>query len=258
LENEDENLTYPELIDYLKEIGNKDDGQLTKIYEKQRGVWMGNHQDKTEIVLSTMHKVKGLEYDCVIVPPSFSSLPIKNEGLTSYQIAELIEEERRLAYVAYTRAKFRLQIYLFHRELALRNSEPFEISKKEGQKLGVPAISDLKKLNIGWAAEFNSFNILRINEYLKKEIKAGTSVKVSGMQIYNESGKVIGKLSSKWLGTKNTFDYKGYIVNEIVVWTYDDSVKSDEKNNTTFANNWCQEAREKGYVYLVDFAGFGK
>ena len=59
------------------------------------------------VVLSTMHSSKGLEYRIVFLADA-------NEGITPYKKAVLpeeIEEERRLFYVAMTRAKELL--YLF-------------------------------------------------------------------------------------------------------------------------------------------------
>ncbi len=58
------------------------------------------------IALHTMHGAKGLEFDTVFIIGA-------NEGNTPYRKAKLekeIEEERRLFYVAMTRAKRALQI----------------------------------------------------------------------------------------------------------------------------------------------------
>lgn len=57
--------------------------------------------------LSTMHSAKGLEYDIVIIMDA-------NEGITPHKRAVLksdIEEERRMFYVAVTRARKRLYIF---------------------------------------------------------------------------------------------------------------------------------------------------
>lgn len=58
------------------------------------------------VVLSTMHASKGLEYDTVFIMDA-------NEGITPHEKAvmeEDLEEERRLFYVAMTRAKNNLLI----------------------------------------------------------------------------------------------------------------------------------------------------
>ena len=60
------------------------------------------------VELSTMHGAKGLEYDTVIIMDA-------NEGIVPHKKSVLkadIEEERRMFYVAVTRAKRRL--YIFH------------------------------------------------------------------------------------------------------------------------------------------------
>ena len=64
-------------------------------------------QDEDYLVLSTVHSAKGMEWDTVyvlnVVDGSFPS-----EFATGR--AELIEEERRLLYVAMTRARNELQL----------------------------------------------------------------------------------------------------------------------------------------------------
>jgi len=72
----------------------------------QQKQWQ-DKQKRKGVVLSTMHSSKGLEYETVI-------LPDVNEGLTPYKKAvseEELEEERRMYYVAMTRAKKYLYVY---------------------------------------------------------------------------------------------------------------------------------------------------
>lgn len=64
-----------------------------------------NHIDSVQVV--TMHSAKGLEFEAVFIPDA-------NEGITPHKKAALeadIEEERRLFYVAMTRAIRRLYIF---------------------------------------------------------------------------------------------------------------------------------------------------
>ena len=59
------------------------------------------------VMLATMHSAKGLEYEVVI-------LPDVNEGITPYKKAvseDELEEERRMFYVAMTRAKQYLHVF---------------------------------------------------------------------------------------------------------------------------------------------------
>lgn len=75
------------------------------------------NQDRDGVAVTTMHSAKGLEYEVVFIPEA-------NEGLAPYKKAVLpenIEEERRMFYVAMTRARHHLHIYsvkrYFNREL---------------------------------------------------------------------------------------------------------------------------------------------
>lgn len=68
--------TWKDMVEYIKEIASKDDGgQVYKIYDNYRTerILQG---DMLTLVLTTMHKVKGLEFDVVLITPSFSNLPL--------------------------------------------------------------------------------------------------------------------------------------------------------------------------------------
>ena len=68
---------------------------------------MSDHQSAQKIILMTMHASKGLEFDTVIIPDLV-------EGLTPrHGKNEEMEEERRLVYVAMTRAKKNLILTAF-------------------------------------------------------------------------------------------------------------------------------------------------
>ncbi len=56
------------------------------------------------VLITTMHRAKGLEWDCVIVPCCWDScMPMPSEDMQ-------IESERRLFYVALTRARKHLYL----------------------------------------------------------------------------------------------------------------------------------------------------
>jgi RecQ family ATP-dependent DNA helicase len=269
LEEQDENQMIDNLIDFITELTFRDDGQLYKIYEKHlAAIGYANHE--IEIVLTTMHKVKGLEFDCVVIPPSFSNLPLNNnDNLFEVELQEQINEEKRLAFVSYTRARYRLMIFKGLREYAIASNLRYTHTENENNHMGIPVQPELKKLNIGWAAKSYNFNN-GVNGLIKKNIKSGDIVFVkrryvnyNGNQflvyeLFKENTMTpIGEIARNANIIRNYANIKGFVVNEVVVWSYEDTRRFDLENNTNFAENWCQEARDQGYIYLVDFAGFG-
>lgn len=268
LDEQDENQNFDDLLEFITELTHKDDGQLYKLYEKHQHE-VGDNTQETEIVLTTMHKVKGLEFDCVIIPPSFSNLPLKiNDLLTQTELEEQLNEEKRLAFVAYTRARYRLLIFKHFREIALSKNNKY-IQEAEIIGLGVPVQPEIKKLKIGWAAK--AFNFRGgVNSYINASIKSGDFVFVR-KRIVPHNGthfivhellkenttRPIGELAGKANIVGDHQTISGFVVNEVVVWSYEDTCKFDLENGTNFARDWCQEAINQGYIYLVDFAGFG-
>ncbi len=79
-----------------------------KELEEQRNRQMDSGRNQDAVTFSTMHSAKGLEYQVVFVLQA-------NEGIAPYKKAvkpDEIEEERRMFYVAVTRAKTYLHIYV--------------------------------------------------------------------------------------------------------------------------------------------------
>lgn len=272
LEEQDESQVFDNLLEFITELTYKDDGQLYKIYEKHLNR-ITTIPHETEIVLTTMHKVKGLEFDCVITTPSLSNLASKEFvpfGIPN--IPEIINEEKRLAYVAYTRAKYRLLVFNFEREIALRESVAYRLPERFSVGLGIPVEPEIKKLNIGWGANDHIFNKTNSFKFIKSDVKPGDLIEVKKLkkvkkdgtefsvhEIFKEGSAIsIGQLSRDAGNILNHNHIKKLVVNDVVVWTYDDTLKFDNDNpGKNYAANWCHEARNQGYIYLVDFAGFG-
>ncbi|MBC7523284.1 MAG: UvrD-helicase domain-containing protein [Flavobacterium sp.] len=259
-EREDES-TYQDLIDLIKEISKKDDGQFGKIYSQNIGLIKSDYIYQ-EIIVTTMHKVKGIEYDAVIIPASLSDLPTTKVAV--HIIKDYIEEERRLYYVAYTRAKKQLFVIQNEREKALKNGEPYLFEEEKiKDKFGLKIIEGIDKFTMYWSASnfgLNSF------EYIRNNVKIGDSIflnkKPEGaltfwyvihnkQKIAQLSLTMVGKL----IGLKNL---SGFVVSTVYVNTYEETKQSDDKNGTSYSNNWTQTAKERGYIYLIDFSGYGK
>ncbi|MFO1374756.1 MAG: UvrD-helicase domain-containing protein, partial [Agitococcus sp.] len=188
LEEQDESQVFENLLEFITELTFKDDGQLYKIYEKHLDrISATTHE--TEIVLTTMHKVKGLEFDCVIIAPSYSNLANNEfEVLSTERIEETLNEEKRLAFVAYTRARFRLLVFAFERELALKESRPYILPDKYKLGLGLPVEPEIKKLNIGWAANEYIFNKTNSFNFIKSKVRTGDLVEVKRLRKVKKDG----------------------------------------------------------------------
>jgi len=270
-EDFDETMLYDNLIDYISEITYRDDGQLYKIYEKHRSK-ISPETNETEIVLTTMHKVKGLEFDVVIIPSSFSNLPLVTDFNNQYNShIDQIEEEKRLMYVSYTRARFRLIAYLGPREIAMFKTQSYTLQENVNLNMGVPVKPEIGKLKIGWAAKEYNFISRKVNDYIKSSIKSGDIIVIKKRTVPNNgnpfvvnelfktnSNVPIGELAGKTNIMGLHEELSGFVVNEVVAWSFQDTCDHDMEHGTTYERDWCQEARNAGYIYLVDFAGYGK
>jgi len=278
LENtEDDNFIFNNLVDYIAELSHKDDGQLRKVYDTHISEFE-NENDDIEIVLTTMHKVKGLEFDSVIIPPSFSNLPLKiNELLTHEELEEQLDEEKRLAFVAYTRARYRLIVFNGIREKAINSNLEYKLDADKAKKIGYPVKPELSKLFISWSATNDVFNS-NINDFIKTSVKSGDEILLTGKSIFCNKKKIAHLSNAAFEKIPPVDTLKGFVVNEVVVWSYEDTIAYDKKKPENFDNwpkdrkvgkpdsdgfysdfhkSWCKEARNQGYIYLVDFAGFG-
>lgn len=94
--------SFEDWFDYMQEYKEELKEQAQKSMEMQRG-----REQEDSVMLMTMHGAKGLEFESVFIPDA-------NEGVTPHSKSVLnadMEEERRMFYVAMTRAKSHLHIY---------------------------------------------------------------------------------------------------------------------------------------------------
>ena len=280
--------TWKELADYIKEVAGKDDGgQVYKIYDRYKGKRILQEESLT-IVLTTMHKVKGLEFDAVVIAPSFANLPLRPHR--TYQLEEAfleddladMEEERRLLFVAYTRAKKYLRVYKGEREMALDNKKIY--LSPDPSILGyTESEAKLENYNLGFNANYNFSN----NDWIASNVKKNDPISIqrfdrnksdgSLFPVFNivHNGTDIGQLSSnssirKQMISKDIARLGGFFVSEVFVWEHADSLRTDEANRmkvqqgdpkateTSFASGWSDLAEKQGYIYIVNIAGFGK
>lgn len=135
--------TTEEWFSYIKEYGQ----------ELQKQIEAGRREDKGGVTLTTMHSSKGLEYDVVFIMDM-------NEGVTPHKKAVKdadLEEERRLMYVALTRARTYLFLYsvkeLYQKEAKvsryireiLYNDEQYQVGARiRHKKFGLGTVTKIE------------------------------------------------------------------------------------------------------------------
>lgn len=262
-ESEDDAHTYGDMVKSIRETLEDGDPQIYKIYDKYREERMLQEKGMS-IILTTMHKVKGLEFDAVVVTPSSASLPYpktdEDYGDLSNIEKEAIEEERRLLYVAFTRAKKFLAAYFEEREAAVLQMKRYAgadlqlgIRERE-QKLG--------NYNLGFTTGKDA---KAIKKYISHQVKKNDPVSIirvgNGCYILSsDRTQKIGQLSQKStiaqaMRGQALTELQGFFISDIFCWTLEDTIKSDEKNGTNYASQWCEEA--EGCAFVVTIAGYG-
>lgn len=273
--------TYGDMATGIRETLKEDNPQLYKLYDDKRFENRRILVDKQmNVVLTTMHKVKGLEFDAVIITPSVTSLPFNptedipvNLPLSEHD-REQIEEEQRLLYVAYTRAKKYLFVYKGERERAVENMTRFSSLEDQWgireRKVG------LDNYNIGYNANYN----FRNNRSIALNVSKNDPLTIQRYRGMTRTGRpfstfnivhnsiTVGQLSrhsniARRMEVDDLNSLSGFFVSDVFYWTYADTVATDERAqrdngyNPDYASGWGEEAKRQGYIFIVDVAGYG-
>jgi hypothetical protein len=136
---------YPYLSHLIEFVENLDSDDVMRLLGRE------NTSSRPPVV-STIHKVKGLEFDHVFILPSSSSFQIPTNRLDA--AFDLAAEEARLQYVAMTRAKKSIVNFSGDREISWFNAKSFTGNSGSGKILnGSP-----DEVAISWAWEEMGFN----------------------------------------------------------------------------------------------------
>lgn len=267
IRSDDDPHTRGDMAEYIKNVASRDDGGVYKIYDQYK------EQDQCilkenylTIVLTTMHKVKGLEFDVVVLTPSTASLPLKphhnyklGESLMKDDLAD-IDEEKRLMFVAYTRAKKYLHVYKGEREKSIESSNGIMQTKNASNQI-MEYEPGLSKYNLSYTLSDTMFEK---DEYITNHVRKDDEVIIDcdqyGRCYIRHDELYIGmlskdsELSKTAYRLKRRFELPGFYVSDICAWTYQDT---EATGNPDFINNWGPKSKKQGYIYVVQIAGIG-
>ena len=261
--------SYSDLANYILEVAGMDDGgQVYKIYDRYKEQRI-LQEDALTVILTTMHKVKGLEFDAVFITSSSLSLPMRPHH--AYGIGQElqlddkadIEEERRLMFVAYTRAKKYLHVYKGQREIAIEEANQVYLPVNDGVIVYTERDPGMNKYYLSQNVKEGCFSKNKIiADTVKKDNEVIIVADNYGRYYVQHGNEFVGRLSSvsdiaRQANANGIKKLKGFFVSDVSVWTYEDTLKSDGAKGTHFAEEWCEAARKFGYIYVVQIAGFG-
>lgn len=191
-------------------------------------------------VVSTLHKVKGLEFDNVIILPS--SIPFRGNNL-----AGDADEEARLLYVGMTRAKRYLTYFDGDREFSWAKVVPYAGQNADGRVF----VGSMKgEVDLGWAYRLQNFNQNpnACQSYIESKVAVGDPITLGGVGA--------GANRAIMHGTLGNLRQVGFLKAGIGAGGPNASLKvsavvrfhPDQIDNSTAA---CVRARGWGYAVLV-------
>ncbi len=143
-------------------------------YERLRGSRHGDAQ----AVVSTIHKVKGLEFDNVVIVPSKTRFG--KHGASTDALERDAAEEARLLYVAMTRAKSRLVYFVGDRERRWARSSP-DVSDAEHEKNKILE-GGHDEVSLGWSTQKSPYHLDpdACHHYIEQEVCVGDQISLGG------------------------------------------------------------------------------
>lgn len=148
-------------------------------------------------ILSTIHKVKGLEFDDVIIMPSTCAFPMGHDDP-----ARAAAEEARVLYVAGTRAKESMLRLHGEREAAWSSDPPRPLAGQDESRF---LNGSGTEIDLGWTADGRGFNSdpAGLHDYIETHVAVGDPISVGGRG--GGAGRALFHVNSSGLPTQVGF-----------------------------------------------------
>lgn len=237
LREENNRPRFSELMQFLRELRESDVERLLAKANK------GSKQAR--VTISTVHKVKGLEYDAVILPKSSARFPMTGgNGANPRPAIVDAAEEARLWYVAMTRARDVLYMGWGARENAWWNRQSYAGTTVDGNAVltGSPA-----EVFVSWSGQTPQFNV-GTQSYIEKEVKTDDQVSIRPNGDIIHAQHRIGKLSSTARGQLNLANHATGTVSNIIRYSCGPYF---QQHNPQFYAPLHPEVKKVGWFYTV-------
>ena len=163
-----------------------------------RWVQRRDHDGLGRTLVSTIHKVKGLEFDTVVILPSEAEFPFAKEAETP-DLRPCQADEARLYYVAMTRAQLHLAFALGEREWAWIRGERYH-----GIAHGIILQGNPEEVYISWPG----FDDIR-QEYIRTRVQCDDPIRLSrtlnsiALMHLNRSIGLLSRATADQIGNAN-------------------------------------------------------
>lgn len=205
----------------------------------------GLMDNEGNITIATVHKVKGLEFDTVILMPSSESFPFTNRnGFLSKPEKIDSAEEARLYYVAMTRARNRLYIGWEEREKKWIKCEQYK-TKKEDYNYILKGSPD--ELYVSWTGQIKQVQ-KGLQEYIKKQVFIGDPIVLNNKELLHRDiavGYLANKSFNRLPRTRANLQLR---VSNVLRYTCGQYFR---ENKPKFWNLLDESVKRRGWFYLV-------
>ena len=198
-----------------------------------------------KITVSTVHKVKGLQFDTVVVMPSQERFPFQSANGTQPAMAIIDSaEEARLTYVAMTRARNHLYVGWGDREKSWIKGSNFSPPAGFHQYFlkGSP-----KELFVSWPGRSSQVQ-KGLQNYIEKQVSLGDTLSVQGSAILHND-QTVGRLSQQTISKlRFTNGNSTLCVSNVIRYTCGTYFR---EKNFDFWEPLDEYIKKQGWFYIV-------
>jgi superfamily I DNA/RNA helicase len=193
------------------------------------------------VTISTIHKVKGLEFDTVFIMESGAPFPLSNKRLCQDLLPHFSAEEARLYYVAFTRAREAIYFQWGDRENCWFAGKQFVGT--EGNRVLQGKVDEVYISWPGFEEQYSE----DLQSYLLSEVAVQDDVHLKKNGSLKHKDRRIGKLAKPYRNGRGRLKVKA-----VYRYPVDESL-SDNKPNI-----WRKihpDLKEQGWLYTVLVSG---